>query len=90
MRPRKVRLSELNADFPTLTIYCSNHSVPYGGCHHSANMTVADAVARWGAHRRLDEFPLYCSRCGSRAYDVRANQVHVSQGPFDPTKYFKQ
>lgn len=36
------------------------------GCRHTANMELADAVARWGADRLFDGLPVKCGRCGGR------------------------
>lgn len=70
---RKITLGEASEHDTYLIIFCMNNAAQYGGCSHSAEYPLAKAIARWGEHRRLDELPFMCSRCGSRKVDVRAD-----------------
>lgn len=58
-----------------LIVYCVGMPATAGGCTRTATLTMLDAIALWGADRRLDDLPLYCALCGSRAVEVRPNYV---------------
>ena len=68
---RKITLGEaINSSAVGLT-FCCEASPAAAGCRHAGEMSIVEALERWGDERRLDELPLICSRCGGRAIDVR-------------------
>ncbi|MDX2275052.1 MAG: hypothetical protein NW206_06335 [Hyphomonadaceae bacterium] len=69
----KITLGQAAARDTYLIVYCMNHAVQYGGCFHSAEMPMAEAIDRWGERTPLDRLPFVCTRCGSRNVDVRSD-----------------
>ncbi|MFZ2030080.1 MAG: hypothetical protein WAU68_07225 [Vitreimonas sp.] len=53
-----------------LNFTCYRPDVRPGGavCGQTGSIEIELALATWGEGRRLDEFPLYCSRCGSKDF----------------------
>jgi hypothetical protein len=81
---KKIALGRLANDksVVALSVYCMNHTVQGGGCFHSAELPIAEVLARWPHDWRLDRLPLRCSRCGSTALDVRPLTAPAPQEPF--------
>lgn len=84
-RGEKVSLGDLATDNGVvgLIIYCGAGRAQYGGCFHSSQMPIGEAVRRWPLRWRLDRLPLRCSKCGSREVDVRADRPYKPTGPFN-------
>ena len=72
---RKIALAEAREINPHehLVIYCAGTPATGAGCRHSGEMSLLHAISLWGEDVRLDDLPLKCSRCGSRAVDVRTD-----------------
>ena len=80
--PRKITLAEArDGGAIGLLVYCDGRNAKDFGCTHSGRIALSEAIARWGVARRLDDLPLYCSRCGWRDVDVRPMFTpHPSRG----------
>jgi hypothetical protein len=80
---RKISLDDAKTSGATaILIACTGAPIAGGGCRHSAEIGIDDAIARWGGARRLDALPLRCSACGGRQVDVRPHYEHRSAGAF--------
>lgn len=76
----KVTLAEARGYATRLVIQCAGAPLTAGGCTHRAELTLDDAIARFGGDVRLDDLPFRCSRCGSRVTDVRPALRFVGGG----------
>jgi hypothetical protein len=78
--PRKVSLATAARSGMTwLIVHCETEKATPRAvrhatnvCGHSAQMPIADAIARWGEDASLSDLPLVCSVCGGRNVDTRA------------------
>ena len=69
---KKITLGEASeSHVDGIQINCANWTAHGGGCTHGVEMTLLHAIVLWGEDARLDNLPLWCSRCGSRRIDVR-------------------
>lgn len=70
----KITLAQARAQGDTqVAVWCDRaQHAPW--CSRSARFPLAQILARFGAHRRLDDLPFRCTACGSREVEVRATR----------------